>query len=222
MAYFEIGKRAHGAKLKLIVIDDDLDWCQTLSLVVRSVGHALDIAQTLEDAKQKLMLAEEQQAPYVAAFIDMNFEMSVATGSGRLALPFGQEAIRFIKANHPLVACIMVSGDVMTPDQVLDLRDEFDLDYYVQKDRLEILDKALARALQRVGARAGSSAPARAKPAPQRSPTPRLPPPNSAVSATVTLDFQQSADEVHITWRNDQIGRETTPFTPPYPAEARR
>ncbi|MFL5803522.1 MAG: CHAT domain-containing protein [Roseiflexaceae bacterium] len=220
MAYFEMRKRAHGAQLKLIVIDDDLDWCQTLSLVVRSVGHALDIAQTLEDAKQKLILAEEQEAPYVAAFIDMNFEMNVSTGSGRLALPFGQEAIRYIKANHPHVACIMVSGDVMRPDQVLDLRDEFDLDYYVQKDRLEVLDKALSRALQRVGARAGGQGPARAKPAPQRSSTPRPPPPNSAASATVTLDFQQSADEVRIIWRNDQIGRETTPFTPPYAAEA--
>src|SRR5262245_30442744 len=217
MSQSEIWNRTSGERLKLIVIDDDPDWCQTLSLVVRSIGHMLDAAQTLEDAKEKLLQAEEQQAPYVAAFIDMNFEMSVSTGSGRLALPFGQEAIGYIKANHPRVACIMVSGDSMTPDKALDLRDEFGLDYYVQKDRLEVLDKALRRALQRVEAR-GASAPSRAKPPPQRSSTPRPAAPGT-LSTTVTLDFQQSSDELYITWRNDQIGRETTPFIPPYQAE---
>jgi CheY-like chemotaxis protein len=219
MAHSEIWKRAPGAHLKLIVIDDDLDWCRTLSLVVRSIGHLLDIAQTLEDAKKQLIEAEEQQAPYVAAFIDMNFEMPVSAGSRPLALPFGQEAIRYIKTNHPRIACIMVSGDTMSPDQVLDLRDEFDLDYYVQKDRLEVLDKALFRAIQRVEARAGSPPPARPKQPPHRTPTHRTAT-SGVPSTTVTLDFQQSADEVQITWRNEQIGRETTPFTPPYRAEA--
>ncbi len=63
MVHSEFGRRAGGAQLKLLVIDDDLDWCKTLSLVVRSIGHMLDTAQSLEDAKQKLIRPRRRGYP---------------------------------------------------------------------------------------------------------------------------------------------------------------
>jgi hypothetical protein len=50
------------------------------------------------------------------------------------------------------MACVVVSGAPFTPDNVLDMRDEYGLDYYLQKDRfdLDTFSRAIEKSLRRV------------------------------------------------------------------------
>lgn len=132
--------------LRLIVIDDEPSWSTMLGHMARSLGHALDAASNPEEGQVMLQQAENAGRPYSIAIIDLNFKI------GKIALNRGQELIQHIKANHPEIACIVASGQKVLPDSVLDLRDEYDLDYYVQKDRisLDIFRKALRKAQERV------------------------------------------------------------------------
>ncbi len=132
--------------LRLIVIDDEPSWSTMLGHMARSLGHALDAAHSPEEGQVMLQQAESAGRPYSIAIIDLNFKI------GKIALNRGQELIQYIKAHHPAMACIVASGEKVLPDNVLDLRDEYDLDYYVQKDRisLDIFRKALRKALARV------------------------------------------------------------------------
>jgi CheY-like chemotaxis protein len=136
---------------RLLVIDDDPEWCSLLQAVAASVGYHLDIAHSLEIAKLELAEAVEKQIVYAAAIIDMNFELA-STG---MDYPRGKEVVQFIKSNYPKIACVMVSGVPMSPGDVLDLRDNYDLDYFVEKDRcdLDVFNQALKKALHRVEVR---------------------------------------------------------------------
>src|SRR6185295_1434563 len=60
--------------------------------------------------------------------------------------------IEEIKEHHPYMACVVASGEKVSPDAVLDLRDEHGLDYYLQKDRIsrEKIKKALQRSYERM------------------------------------------------------------------------
>lgn len=53
---------------------------------------------------------------------------------------------------HSSIGCIMVSGSPKTANEVLDMRDEYGLDYYLPKDRVDepTLKKSIERALARV------------------------------------------------------------------------
>lgn len=209
---------------RLIVIDDDIDWCRILRITVQSMGHSLDTANTLEEAMLKIQQAEDAQQPYDVALIDMNFEM----GKQRIAIPRGKEVVQYVKQHHPYMACIILSGSGVTPDSVLDLRDDYDLDYYVQKDRfdLDTFSKALERAVTRVRSSVGANiaqpgarlaAEATAPPTvtatqPVSTPDERtVPPPNQ-----VTLDFQMNNGETRIIWRSALIGREVSTFVSPF------
>ncbi len=134
--------------LRLIVIDDDPEWCELLADTAEFLGHSLDTAHSLEEARHKIKISEEKQQLYSIALIDINF----VSGRQRIELPRGKEAIRYIKSYHPYIACIVLSGSTITPDSVLDLRDEYDLDYYVQKDRfdLDTFARAIRNAMRRV------------------------------------------------------------------------
>jgi CheY-like chemotaxis protein len=136
---------------RLLVIDDDPEWCSLLEAVAASIGYQLDTALSLELAKVELATAAEKQIVYAAAIIDMNFELA-STG---IDYPRGKEVMQFIKTNYPKVACIVVSGVPMSPGEVLDLRDKYDLDYFVEKDRcdLDVFNTALQKALRRVEVR---------------------------------------------------------------------
>src|SRR4051794_26873182 len=118
--------------LRLIVIDDEPSWCTMFGHMARSLGHTLDAAHTPEEAKVIIQQAEAAHRPYAVAIVDLNFKI------GKIALSRGQELIQYIKAHHPSTACIIASGQKVLPDSVLDLRDDYDLDYYVQKDRISL------------------------------------------------------------------------------------
>ena len=132
--------------LRLIIIDDEYNWCTMLSHMARSLGHSVDTATTPEEAQVMVRQAEAAGQPYTVAVIDLHFKI------GKLALSRGQELIQYLKQNHPTIACVVASGQKVQPDSVLDLRDDYDLDYYVQKDRisLDIFRKAIQKALARI------------------------------------------------------------------------
>lgn len=135
--------------LRIIVIDDDPDWRKMLSDYTQLLGYDPDVADSLDDAKAKIGDAEKAGSAYSVALLDMNFEV----GKTRIPVPQGKQVIKHIKAYHPYIACIMVSGSTeVTPDFVLDLRDEYDLDYFLEKQHIsdEILAKAIQRATRRI------------------------------------------------------------------------
>jgi ActR/RegA family two-component response regulator len=133
---------------RLIVIDDHKEWCIMLEKSASLIGYRLDIAYSFEQAQLDLAAAEEQQITYLAAIIDMKFAIS----GTEVEYFRGKEVVQFIKAKYPKVACIMVSGVATTPGQILDMRDEYDLDYFVEKSRFDIdtFSDALNKALRRV------------------------------------------------------------------------
>jgi CheY-like chemotaxis protein len=225
--------------LRLIVVDDKPAWCQTIGFMVQGLGHTLDVANTLEEAKIKIRAAEEQGNPYTIAIIDMNFEIEGVEVSR------GQEAIKYIKDHHNYMACIVASGQKVMPDDVLDLRDEYGLDYYLQKDRIDMgkIKKALQTALKRIelaGAANKHQQDLPETPNVVRAISNTQPSPAGAISNTgaasmpqpatpgvaaspaniqVALDFHLHGSSAQITWRSSLIGRRVTPFAPPYTAE---
>jgi hypothetical protein len=96
----------------------------------------------------ELRRAQEKGDPFSIATIDMQFKV----GERGTQSPRGKEILRTIKSEYPYVACIMISGSSVSGHEVLDLRDNYDLDYFISKDRLdeEMLKRAIARAMERV------------------------------------------------------------------------
>jgi DNA-binding response OmpR family regulator len=133
--------------VKMLIVDDDPDFRATIGAFAEYLGYKVDYASTVEQAKQKVKEAEEMKSPFTVATIDRNFE----TGRGGIEIPRGKEVLRYIKSSFPQVACVMISGSGLAADEVLDLRDDYDLDYYLSKNRLDqdALRKAVERALER-------------------------------------------------------------------------
>lgn len=204
--------------IRMLVIDDDEQWCKMLGHFVRSIGYTLDAAANFEEAQRMIGDAERVHRPYAIAIIDMNFKV------GGFELVQGEEIVEYIKKNHPYMGCVVASVEKVLPDRVLDLRDHIGLDYYLQKDRISIdkVRKAVQRSLQRTQAGMAGQlppAPGASEPA-QPAPAPQQPSASQSQPAQVHLDFAQRAGDTRITWRAPLLGREETRFTPPYgPAE---
>lgn len=132
---------------KILVIDDDQAWRNQIGIYAGQLKYNVETASSYEDAKSKLKEAEEEGTPFSVATIDMQFKV----GEERTSTPCGEMILEHIKSEHPYVACIMISARTEA-DEVLDLRDDYDLDYYIPKDRLgkKTLRKAVARAMRRV------------------------------------------------------------------------
>lgn len=141
--------KPEGRPLRIIIIDDEPDWQKTLEEYARFLEHRPDVSDSLVDAKIKISEAEIAGDPYSIALLDMNFEI----GKTKIPVPQGTQIIKYIKTHHPYIACVMVSGSAeVTPDFVLDLRDEYDLDYFLEKQHISdvILSKAIQRAARRI------------------------------------------------------------------------
>lgn len=135
-------------RVNIIIMDDDEEWCETISQTALLLGHNPEAVNNLESAHAKVQEAYNAGNPYEAAVIDLNFE----TGKEKTNVPRGKETLRFIKTRHPYMACIIVSGVPTNAGNVLDLRDDYDLDYYLQKDRFDIdtFSNAVEKSLRRV------------------------------------------------------------------------
>jgi len=115
-----------GRRAEIIIIDDDREWCAVLSEMVTTLGYFADKAYTLEEAQLRINESEKKNAPYAVAILDMNFE----TGKSNIEVPRGKEILKYIKSHHPHIACVIISGAGKDVDEILDLRDDYDLDYY--------------------------------------------------------------------------------------------
>jgi DNA-binding NtrC family response regulator len=136
-------------KHRIIIIDDEEDYGDDLKSALEQLGHEADQANSLERAKDKIKISYEENRPYTLATIDRNFRVS---GKSVKFTASGLVVLSYIKERYPDIACIMISGQHVVPDEVLDLRDENDLDYYLLKDRADInmLKKAIERATERI------------------------------------------------------------------------
>ena len=130
--------------IKIIIIDDDPDWCTLIKIMVQGLGHVIDAATTPEEAYAKIEQAQMDGSPYQVAIVDMAFNIGVSNNS------LGKEIMRTIKDKHPQIACILSSGQPFSPSDILDLRDEYGLDYYLVKHNAErsTLDHAIKRAMK--------------------------------------------------------------------------
>ena len=132
--------------LKLIIMDDKADWCDTISQTARLLGHSADAVMTLMDARRKIQEAYNTGNAYDLIVIDLNFDV----GETAMQVPRGKEILHFVKTRHPYMACLIVSGVSVFPSDVLDLRDDNGLDYFIQKDRfdIDIFSRAIKRAVR--------------------------------------------------------------------------
>lgn len=138
--------------IKIIIIDDDPDWCVLIKIMAQGLGHVVDSATTPEEAYIKIEQALGEGSPYQVAIVDMAFNIGVSNNS------LGKEIMKTIKDNYPKTACILSSGQPLSPSDILDLRDEYGLDYYLVKNNAEraTLDHAINRAMK-VHAQLGKS-----------------------------------------------------------------
>lgn len=133
---------------KVLIVDDDKDWRESIGLCAKVLNYEYALAESYDEVKSKIKEAEESQNPFSIVTIDMRFEIGK---EGTLSLR-GKDILRYCKSAYPYLACIMISGSGVPAHEILDLRDDYDLDYYISKDRLdvEMLERAINRALKRV------------------------------------------------------------------------
>lgn len=133
-------------KIKVIIIDDNHDWCSTVKIMCQTLGYVADTSYNLEDAVVKIQNALTEDNPFSVAMVDMRFEV------GAISVKRGKEVVKFIKESHPYIACIISSGAVLKPKEVLDLRDDYGVDYFLPKDEIEpdTLKEAFEKALKQI------------------------------------------------------------------------
>jgi CheY-like chemotaxis protein len=129
---------------RMIVIDDNQSWCDVVRKMGKGLGYNVDSVNTPEDAYELIEKARNEGVPFRLAIVDMRFEI----GSYNISL--GRDVIKTIKDYYPEMACILSSGEKLSPSDVLDLRDDYDLDYYLAKTDIErdALNYAINRALE--------------------------------------------------------------------------
>jgi len=135
-----------GQPFKILIIDDDPLDIQLLGMNAQTLGYLWQSASNVNEALLAIKEAEEREESFVVATIDMEFE-TARSGKG-----FGKTILRNIKSSYPNIACIIISGSGVTAHEVLDLRDDYGLDYYISKDRLDLdtLERGIRKALNRV------------------------------------------------------------------------
>jgi len=129
---------------RIIVIDDNPDWCEVVRRMAKGLEYNVDSAGDPDEAYAKMEKAKLEGSPYRLAIVDMRFEI------GEYKISLGRDVIRTIKDKYPQTACILSSGETHSPKDVLDLRDDYGLDYYLPKIDIErdALNYAINRALE--------------------------------------------------------------------------
>lgn len=137
---------SHGGPPRILIVDDEDPFCQMLARFVELTRCEPMIAHGHNEAIQYIRNAEKENRPFSLVTIDMRFE-----GQGHYGLQ-GSWILSEIKSLHPYIACVVISGETVTPEEVLGYRDTYDLDYFLQKDRLDPLKMAdaILRATKRV------------------------------------------------------------------------
>lgn len=134
--------------LRVLIIDDDPLLPSLIGSIMEMLGHTWQSANNPDDALLALKEAEKSKNPFSIVTIDMKFDV----GKNEVPMLIGKTILQKIKSQYPHIACIVISGSGVAAHEVLDLRDEYGLDYYISKDRLDkdTLDRGIKRALRRV------------------------------------------------------------------------
>ena len=137
-----------GKPLRILIIDDDEDWRKRIRMYANLSKYDSELAGSFEEVQLMIKRAEEDDFPFSVATIDLRFEL----GKDRTISLEGQDILQYIKSEYPYIACIMISSSPVVAHEILDLRDDYGLDYYISKDRLgqKMLANAVGRAIQRV------------------------------------------------------------------------
>ncbi|GAB4522935.1 MAG: hypothetical protein OHK0046_36190 [Anaerolineae bacterium] len=138
--------------LSVLIIDDEREWYDIIGFILKNLGHKTEHASNFEEAQMKLEEAQQSGEMYDVATIDDNFKIGIST-STQTNLTLGRQILQYIKSSYPQVGCVMISeSEKITLETVLDLRDEYDLDYYITKGRIyetDLLTHALQYAVRR-------------------------------------------------------------------------
>lgn len=132
--------------MKILIIDDKSLFHSLIGANVELLGFNWQAAHTVDQALLTIKEAEVKQEPFAVVTIDLNFEIE------ENEMPVGKLILQQIKTKYPHIACIIISGSGLSPHEVLDLRDNYGLDYYISKDRFDAstLERGIKRALERV------------------------------------------------------------------------
>ncbi|KAA3664120.1 MAG: response regulator [Chloroflexi bacterium] len=135
---------------KVLIIDDNEEFCKLLARYARLLKFHPVTTTSFRQAKILLEEAQRNGEKFVLATIDLRFPLG--EGSEKTHVLQGAEILQYIKIEYPEVACLMISGETISPSKLLDLRDYYGLDYYLPKDGIEPLEvaKAISRAFDRV------------------------------------------------------------------------
>lgn len=129
---------------RIIVIDDNEKWCEIVKVMAKNLGYHVESVGSPGDAYRCMDKAVKEGFPFRVAIVDMRFEME------EFEVSLGRDVIKTIKDNFPQTACILSSAENFKPKDVLDLRDDYGLDYYLAKTDInrDELNYAITRALE--------------------------------------------------------------------------
>jgi DNA-binding NtrC family response regulator len=133
--------------LKILIIDDDPLFHGLVGTNAEMLGYIWQSANNLQEAMLALKEAEANKTPFSVVTVDIQFK-----GEEGSKMPIGKTILRRIKSQYPTIACIVISGTIVSAQEVLDMRDDYGLDYYISKDRFDpdTFDRGIKRALERV------------------------------------------------------------------------
>jgi DNA-binding response OmpR family regulator len=133
--------------VKILIIEDDQDYTGVVEMTAKMLGYTVQSATNLTQAQTLLKQAEDAREPFDVATIDYLIRM----GPQQREASLGKQIISYVRASHPYVGCIVLTGSGITADTVLDLRDDYDLDYYIEKTKFDqdSLKRAVEKALRR-------------------------------------------------------------------------
>lgn len=139
---------ADGKLPRVLILEDSKEFGQLLKRFISLMKCEATVAETYESAVEALVLSEEIGEPFSIATIDRRFV--VGEGNNAVEILQGTTFLRYIKVEFPYIACLMISGESITPSQTLDLRDYFSLDYYLSKDKISPVEvaKGILRAVE--------------------------------------------------------------------------
>lgn len=143
------GSRAR--PVKVLIIDDEEDWQTFIAKMLERLGHIYHKVNNFEDAEVALKAAEAAGDPFAVVTVDLVFEV----GGPRQAVPvarYGIEMLPELKERYPYLGCVVITHlEDISYHQLLDWRDDYDLDYCIFKTHLskEVLKRGIERALAR-------------------------------------------------------------------------
>ena len=133
----------------ILVIDDENFWRATIAKMVSRLGFTCKSVGDFEEAIVVLDQAEANNQLFDIAIIDVNFQY--ASAGQTIFTPYGIQLLPDITEKYPYLGRVIITGASHPHHYILDLRDEYDIDYYIHKNTLteEVLHKGFQRAIAR-------------------------------------------------------------------------